>query len=102
MLESKIQEGDMETKEDKLLEEDLLEVLEVAIEEEKAAQARYLGALDIARSPESQALFQDLVDVEREHQRLLEERYDQIKKKLEVKIIGKWNRWLKAETEAAK
>ncbi len=91
----------MEIREDKLLEEDLLEVLETAIEEEKAAQARYLGALEIARSPESRVLFQDLLDVEREHQKLLEERYDQIKKKLEVKIIGKWNRWLKIEAELA-
>lgn len=91
----------METREDKLLEEDLLEVLETAIEEEKAAQSRYMGALEIARSPESRALFQDLLDVEREHQRLLEERYEQIKKKLEVKIIGKWNRWVKVETGAA-
>ena len=87
----------MEIIQDKLLEEDLLEVLLTAIEEEKAAQARYQGALELAKSPESQALFQDLVEVEREHERLLQERYDQIKKKLEVKIIGKWNRWMKAE-----
>jgi rubrerythrin len=85
----------METKTDNLVEEDLLEVLEDAIEDEKSSQDRYMRALEQARSQESRALFQDLLEREKEHQKLLEERYDQIKKKLEVKIIGKWNRWMK-------
>ncbi|MDP2726026.1 MAG: ferritin family protein [Dehalococcoidia bacterium] len=85
----------MEAKVDNLVEEELLEILVDAIEDEKRSQSRYTQALAQARSPESQALFQDLIDREREHQRLLEERYDQIKKKLEVKIIGKWSRWMR-------
>ncbi len=85
----------MEIKEDNLLEEDLLEILEDAIEDEKASQERYLRALERAKSSESRALFQDLMDKEQEHQRLLEERYEQIKKRLEVKIIGKWSRWMR-------
>lgn len=85
----------MEIKEDNLLEEDLLEILEDAIEDEKASQERYLRALERAKSSESRALFQDLMDRELEHQRLLEERYEQIRKRLEVKIIGKWSRWMR-------
>lgn len=91
----------MEIVEDNLIEEDLLEVLRDAIEDEKSSQDRYMKALEQARSPESRLLFQELLEHERQHQRLLEQRYDQIKKKLEVKIIGKWNRWMKSETSQA-
>ena len=89
----------MEIKEDNLVEEDLLEILEDAIEDEKASQARYQKALEKAKSSESRALFQDLMERELEHQRLLEERHEQIKKRLEVKIIGKWSRWMRNGSE---
>ncbi|VAX24351.1 hypothetical protein MNBD_NITROSPINAE02-136 [hydrothermal vent metagenome] len=72
---------------DRLVEEKLLEILEEAIVDEKASAGRYTHALELAREDESRELLKKLARDELEHERLLKERYHEIKKRLGLKII---------------
>ncbi len=72
-----------------MIEEELLEIVKEAIESEKRSQLRYERALSRARRPETRAMFEALLAEEREHERLLHEKYEDIKKQLGLKIMHK-------------
>ncbi|VAX22732.1 hypothetical protein MNBD_NITROSPINAE01-313 [hydrothermal vent metagenome] len=69
------------------LEEKLLDVLEEAILEEIASAARYRHALGLARDDEVRAMLEKLVHDEEAHERILKERYHEIKKRLGLKVM---------------
>lgn len=85
---------DLNTRVPELVEEELLGILESAIQDEVESQKKYQMALGEAKLPESKALFEQLIQAEADHERLLRERYAEIKKRMEVKIMSKWSRWV--------
>lgn len=72
-----------------LVERRLLEILRVAIGEERRAQRRYKKGALLSRDPEIRDMFKNLLAEECEHERRLEERYREIKKRLGLKIFTK-------------
>ncbi|HLC20733.1 MAG TPA: ferritin family protein [Candidatus Methylomirabilis sp.] len=53
---------------------DTIKLLEQAIEAERQAQDRYREGVERAADPETRALFQQLLQWEKEHERLLNDR----------------------------
>jgi len=71
----------------RLIEEKLLGILEEAIGEESASADRYRRALKYARDEEAIAMLERLVKDEEAHERILRERYYEIKKRLGLKVM---------------
>jgi rubrerythrin len=69
------------------IERKLLEILEQAIQMEKLAAERYRRGQELAVQEDVKLMFEKLVQDEMGHERLLKERYIQIKKKLGLKIM---------------
>ncbi len=77
----------MPHRENPLLEEKLLKILEEAILDEQASAARYGHGAELSRDPEMIAMFEQLQEDERRHEEALKERYRSIKKRLGLKIM---------------
>lgn len=77
----------MPNKENPLLEEKLLKVLEEAILDEQASAARYRHGADLSTDPEMKAMFEGLEEDEKRHEEALKVRYRAIKKRLGLKIM---------------
>ncbi|VAX15048.1 hypothetical protein MNBD_NITROSPINAE03-2032 [hydrothermal vent metagenome] len=71
-----------------LVELKLLSILEEAIEEEKMSAARYRHGFKLAEDPALKKMFEKLEADEIAHEKVLKERYYEIKKRLGLKIIG--------------
>ena len=69
------------------IERKLLEVLEEAIRMERQAAERYRMGKELAVQEEIKQMFERLANDETEHERILKERYVQIKKRLGLKIM---------------
>lgn len=69
------------------IERRLLEVLRLAIEDERRAQKRYKKGLLLSHDQEMRDMFKYLLAEECEHERRLLERYRDIKKRLGLKIF---------------
>ncbi len=63
-------------------DEGLLEILDAAIADERAAQARYRRGADRCVDPAACALFARLLDEEKAHEADLLARYDEVKRRL--------------------
>lgn len=63
-------------------DEGLLEILETALADERAAQARYQRGRDRCVDPEACALFDQLLHDEQAHERALLTRHTEVKKRL--------------------
>ena len=70
-------------------DEGLLEILEAAIADERAAQAKYRRGHDRCIDPEACALFEQLLMDEEAHERGLLARYIEIKKRLGLSGAGR-------------
>ncbi|MBI4828489.1 MAG: rubrerythrin [Nitrospinae bacterium] len=75
------------SKDKRIIEEELLGILEEAMREERASAARYRRGLELAGDPEARALFERLVADETAHEKVLRERYYEIKKRLGLKVM---------------
>jgi len=75
------------SKDKRIIEEELLGILEEAMREERASAARYRRGLELAADPEARALFERLVADETAHEKVLRERYYEIKKRLGLKVM---------------
>lgn len=73
---------------DNIIERRLLEILRLAIEDERRAQKRYSKGALLSRDPEIRNMFNSLLAEECEHERRLLERYREIKKRLGLKIFA--------------
>lgn len=71
----------------KLIEKELLIILEESIQEEKTAHEKYKRAASRAESPEIKEMFKFLAQEELKHIELLSKRYSEVKKKLGLKIM---------------
>lgn len=71
------------------IERRLLEILRVAIEDERRAQKRYKKAALLSLNPEIRDMFNHLQAEEYEHEKKLAETYREIKKRLGLKIYAK-------------
>ena len=69
------------------VEKELLAILEQAIEEERHSAGRYRRGAELSSDPESKKMFEKLVRDEEMHERVLKERYYEIKKRLGLKAI---------------
>jgi len=69
------------------IERKLLEVLEEAIRLEREAVERYRHGKELSSQEEVKQMFEKLAQDEEGHERILRERYGQIKKKLGLKIM---------------
>ena len=69
------------------VEMELLKILEEAIREEKASAQRYRRGEELAGDPDAKKMFKKLVDDEVMHEKVLKERYYEIKKRLGLKVI---------------
>jgi len=69
------------------IERKLLEVLEEAIKLEREAAERYRHARELSSQEEVKEMFERLAQEEEVHERILKERYAQIKKRLGLKIM---------------
>lgn len=69
------------------VERRLLEILRVAIDDERRAQKRYKRGALLARDPEIKDMFSRLLAEECEHERKLAGIYRDIKKRLGLKIF---------------
>ncbi len=72
---------------DKMVEQELLLILEEAIKEEIASAARYRRGEKLATHPEMKSMFKKLTEEEVMHEQALKERYYAIKKKLGLKLM---------------
>jgi rubrerythrin len=66
-------------------DEDLLEILDEAIADERAAQEKYRHGLERCVDPDACRMFERLLHEERAHQRALEARYAEVKKRIGLK-----------------
>jgi rubrerythrin len=66
----------------RLGDEDLLAILEEAIVEERAAQEKYRRGLDRCADAEACAVFEQLLHEELAHERVLQARYVEVKKRI--------------------
>lgn len=71
-----------------LVEKELLEILEEAIQEERTSAARYRRGSKMATDPEVKNMFDRLAADEIGHEKALKERYYEIKKRLGLKVMG--------------
>lgn len=69
------------------IERRLLDVLEEAIKLEREAVDRYRHGMELASEEEIRQMFERLALDEEGHEKILKERYAQIKKKLGLKIM---------------
>lgn len=70
------------------IEKRLLDILRVAIEDERRAQKRYKRGALLAGDPEIKEMFNRLLAEECEHEQKLTETYRDIKKRLGLKIFA--------------
>jgi len=70
-----------------LVEQKLLLILEEAIEEEKMSAARYRHGFKLSEDPLLKKMFEKLEADEIAHEKVLKDRYYEIKKRLGLKII---------------
>jgi len=69
------------------VEKELLAILEEAIEEERRSAGRYRRGAELSSEPDSKKMFERLVQDEEAHERVLKERYYEIKKRLGLKAF---------------
>ena len=70
-------------------DEDLLAILEDAIADERAAQEKYSRGLEHCADPAACAVFEQLLHEERAHERALEARYIEVKKRIGLSGAGR-------------
>ena len=70
-------------------DEDLLAILEDAIADERAAQEKYRSGLEHCADPAACAVFEQLLHEERAHERALEARYVEVKKRIGLSGAGR-------------
>ena len=63
-------------------DDDLLAILEEAIADERAAQEKYRSGLERCADPEACAVFEQLLHEELAHERVLQTRYVEVKKRI--------------------
>ena len=73
----------------KIGDEGLLAILESAIADEPAAQAKYRRGLDRCADREACAMFEQLLREEQAHERALTHRYAEVKKRLGLSGAGR-------------
>ena len=69
------------------VERELLTILEQAIEEERLSAGRYRRGIELSPDPDVRKMFERLVQDEEAHERVLKERYYEIKKRLGLKGV---------------
>ena len=70
-------------------DEDLLEILEEAIADERAAQDKYRRGLERCADPAACQMFEQLLREERAHEKALEARYVEVKKRIGLHGAGR-------------
>jgi rubrerythrin len=70
-------------------DDDLLTILEEAIADERAAQEKYRRGLERCADPEACEVFAQLLREEQAHQRVLETRYIEVKKRIGLRGAGR-------------
>jgi rubrerythrin len=70
-------------------DEDLLAILEEAIADERAAQDKYRDGLDRCADPAACELFERLLREETAHEKVLEARYVEVKKRIGLRGVGR-------------
>ena len=70
-------------------DDDLLAILEEAIADEQAAQEKYRRGLERCADPEACEVFEQLLREERAHERALEARYIEVKKRIGLRGVGR-------------
>ena len=70
-------------------DEDLLAILEDAIADERAAQEKYRRGLEHCADPAACAVFEQLLHQEHAHERALEARYVEVKKRIGLSGAGR-------------
>ncbi|MBI5815110.1 MAG: rubrerythrin [Nitrospinae bacterium] len=75
------------TEDKRIVEEEILAILEEAIREERESASRYQKGLALAADPEVKSMFERLIRDEETHERVLKERYYEIKKRLGLKVM---------------
>lgn len=67
----------------------LLQILEAAITDERAAQEKYRRGRDGCADPEARSLFDQLLRDEQAHERALSHRYAEVKKRIGLSGAGR-------------
>ncbi len=70
-------------------DDDLLGILEEAIADERAAQEKYRRGLERCADPEACEVFGQLLREEQAHERVLEKRYVEVKKRIGLRGAGR-------------
>jgi len=70
-------------------DDDLLAILEEAIADERAAQEKYRRGLERCADPEACAVFEQLLREELAHERVLEARFVEVKKRIGLRGAGR-------------
>jgi rubrerythrin len=70
-------------------DDDLLGILEEAIADERAAQEKYRAGLARCADPESCEMFEQLLREELAHERVLQARYVEVKKRIGLRGAGR-------------
>ncbi len=70
-------------------DEELLAILDEALADERAAQDKYRRGLDRCADPDACELFERLLREERAHEKDLEARYIEVKKRLGLRGAGR-------------
>jgi rubrerythrin len=82
--------GDAQDDAPRLLgDDDLLAILEEAIADERAAQEKYRRGLERCADPEACEVFEQLLREELAHERVLEARYVEVKKRIGLRGAGR-------------
>lgn len=70
-------------------DDDLLDILEAAMDDERAAQQKYRDGLERCADPEACAVFEQLLREEQAHERVLAARYTEVKKRIGLRGAGR-------------
>lgn len=70
-------------------DDDLLAILEEAIADERAAQEKYRAGLERCADAEACAVFEQLLHEEQAHERALQARYAEIKKRIGLRGLSR-------------
>jgi rubrerythrin len=70
-------------------DDDLLVILEEAMTDERAAQDKYRRGLEHCADPASCELFEQLLREELAHEKVLEARYVEVKKRIGLRGVGR-------------
>jgi len=70
-------------------DDDLLGILEEAIADERAAQEKYRRGLERCADPEACAVFEQLLHEELAHERVLQARYVDVKKRIGLRGVAR-------------